>query len=72
VSREAAVRLVGSLFFPDLMPDVWSRARMPCADMTVDKKDRVWICTRSDKHSGRHAHGDGQIILAVWPRTEKK
>jgi len=67
VSREAAVRLVGSLFFPDLLGPLPQREGRFCADMTVDKKDRVFMCTRAADHTGRHHHGDGQIILAVWP-----
>lgn len=25
-----------------------------------------YCCTRSDRHTGRHAAGDGERILAVW------
>lgn len=25
-----------------------------------------WMCSRAHRHTGRHAAGDGQRIVAVW------
>lgn len=63
------LRLVGALFCPDYTQGTLDR-RPPCSDIVIDKKDRAWVCSRRRDHTGRHAFGDGDIILAVWPRLE--
>lgn len=65
--RTSTVRLVGSLFFPDLLPKIDQRTTPACSDVAVWKRG-VFFCTRTKDHHGRHASGDGQIILAVWPQ----
>lgn len=42
-----------------------------CMDMRTGRRkgaevDSTLACTRHKNHSGRHAAGDGQIILATW------
>ena len=46
---------------PDLTPSLLPVARLCCAD-----QPHGLICTRLPGHTGRHAAGDGDFIVAVW------
>ena len=46
---------------PDLTPSLLPAARLCCAD-----HPHGLICTRLPGHTGRHAAGDGDFIVAVW------
>jgi hypothetical protein len=42
-----------------------------CMDMRSGKREGAWrettlVCTRHKNHGGRHAAGDGELILATW------
>ena len=54
--------VVEALRFPDFQID----AEL-CATIAVLPSGPLPVfCTRADEHSGRHAAGDGEIVLAVW------
>ena len=46
---------------PDLTPSLIPGARHCCAD-----HPHGLSCTRRAGHTGRHAAGDGDVIVAVW------
>ena len=46
---------------PDLTPSLMPGARHCCAE-----HPHSLICTRLPGHTGRHAAGDGDFIIAVW------
>lgn len=46
-----------------LPPDL-TRGRWP--NMCTARHGQDWTCTRIADHTGRHAAGDGEHIVAVW------
>lgn len=51
---------VGGPDMPGLPPDLtgWG---IPCPAQTLGYR-----CSRHEGHTGRHASGDGEFIMAVW------
>ena len=49
---------------PTLPPDYTPLNGPHCND---EAGAEGWTCTRIPGHTGRHAAGDGEHILAVWP-----
>lgn len=50
---------------PDLTP-VHQDPEKECAREWHD-----FVCTRTRGHTGRHAAGDSEVIVAVWPEKEE-
>lgn len=55
---------------PDLVGRRYVDAGIACMDLQGGRltpaREVTLACTRHKDHSGRHAAGDGQIILATW------
>lgn len=49
----------GTVLPPDFTP-------FPSADGCGSRWHK-YVCTRGENHTGRHAAGDGGVIVAVWP-----
>jgi hypothetical protein len=65
--RAATAWIRGDEHAPDWVPDLTiqlARDR-PCCKAREGRKG--FICTRLLGHTGRHAAGDGERIVAVWP-----
>lgn len=63
------VNKVAKLRFPDLATGALQRrGGVACADLKLPDHDepRALFCTRAKNHSGRHAAGNGTIIIATW------
>lgn len=67
----SGVSFVRELNFPDTTPWKKSPVMDRCADIKIVAEPgraatAVLFCGRPKDHSGRHAMGDGEIVVAVW------
>lgn len=54
---------------PDLFSDATYRRRDLCADLaygSLGGPAGYLLCNRRKKHHGRHAVGNGELVLATW------
>ena len=58
---------VDHLGFPDLNATWRHRTGDVCATKDTPCVLHSYVCTRRRGHTGRHAAGNGQIILKTWP-----
>lgn len=65
VTGEEFARIV-HLLPPDLTCGGWEEDCGHVFTSNTSSKWTRWYCTRKFVHRGRHAAGDGAVILAVW------